>query len=427
MRSKTETPRRRLVWTRNWVYTTVARWLLRGPLLAALRRWWPIAGIRRVWIVTRYEDVCKVLDRDQEFTVPYGRRMNALIGEFVIGMDDGPRHRRAREVLDRADHRHSPGAHRAALERIECQAAETAAALLDAADGSIDVVRGLSEPVVHAGIVDYIGIDVPAATLFKWCRSIGWDVFLNPQGNARVAREAEEAATAIRAILDARIDERRCVLSHTDAEPNGNTTLLDRLLVLDPSSEAQDAVDHKALRATIAGLILVWAVSIPRATALAVDELLRRRELARARSAAQAGDDDLLARHLFEALRFETLAPALPRVCSGTRLGRGAQARDIPAAATVIAFTGSAMTDPRAVRRPRRFRADRDRRDYTLHFGRGAHSCWGEGIATAQMVAIAKALLAREGLKRAPGPAGKLIIEGAFPTQLGVTFAPERT
>ncbi|MCA1569077.1 MAG: cytochrome P450 [Chloroflexi bacterium] len=406
---------------RKRLYTSVTRWLLRGPLLAALRRWRPIARVGGVWLVTRHADVCEVLDRDRDFGVPYGAKMQALIGPFVLGLDDETQHRRTREVLDRADNRNEPEAYREGLQRIERRAGELAEALLDDAGGAIDVVRELSDPVVHAGIADYLGVEaLDARTLLRWCRAIGWDVFLNPRDDARVAREAKEAAAEMLALIEARIDERKRGLAEADAGRNEPKTLLDRLL----TDRAADALDDATVRSTIAGLMVVWAVAVPRATALAVDELLRRREILDAQAAARTGVDDVWMRYFFEALRFETLAPAVARNCHGARLSGDARARVIPAEATVVAVTGSAMMDPRVVAEPKSFRGSRDPIEYGLHFGRGAHACWGEGIATAQMRAIGRALLRREGLRRSKGPAGKLIIEGAFPSQLGVAFDP---
>jgi len=139
---------------RKRLYTDVSRWLLRGPLLTALRRWRPIARVRGLWVITRHADVCEVLDRDGDFTVPYGPKMGALIGPFVIGIDDAERHRHAREALDHADRRHEPDTHREDIRRVADRASELAEALLDDAGGSLDVVQGLSDPVVHAGIAD---------------------------------------------------------------------------------------------------------------------------------------------------------------------------------------------------------------------------------------------------------------------------------
>lgn len=406
-----------MISVRKRLFTDVSRWLLRGPLPAALRRWRPIARIRKVWVISRHADACEVLDRDGDFAVPYRPKMDKHFGPFVMGIDDESRHRRAREALDRADHRHEPDRHREELQRVERHAGTVADALLDGADGAIDVVHELSDRVAHAGIAQYVGIEAPdAATLLRWCRAIGSDIFLNPLDNAGMARKAEEAATELRRLVDARIDEREPLVRERsdDAE-----TLLDRLLV-------SDDLDEEAVRGAVMGLVVLWAIAVPRATALAFDELLRRPELSDAQSAARSGDDQLLVRYLFEALRFEPLAPAVARVCQGATLSGDPRKRVVKPDSTVVAVLGSAMMDPGVVADPKRFHGTRDPGEYGLHFGRGAHACWGEGIAMAQMTAISRALLRREGLRRSAGSSGKLVLEGAFPTQLGVAFEPTR-
>lgn len=395
------------------LYTALGRWVLRGPPLSALRRWRPLARIRGVWLVSRHAGASEVLERDGDFAVPYGPKMEPLIGPFLLGLADEGRHGRVREALDRADRRHDPEASRELLRGVAGNAESAADALLDGSDGAIDVVTGLSDPVVHAGIANYLGVEAPdAATLLRWCRAIGWDIFFNPRKSSRVAAAAEEAAAELMALVDASIEERRRAALGAEA-PAG--TLLDRL-------RGGEGLDEQELRSTVAGLTVVWAVAVPRATALAVDELLRRPELVGAQAAARAGESHGLALHLLEALRFETLAPAVPRICQGAVLSGDPRQGSIPAGATVVALTGSAMMDPEVVPDAKRFRADRDPDEYSVHFGRGAHACWGEAIATAQMTAIASALLRREGVRRARGSAGRLLVEGAFPIQLGVTF-----
>ena len=56
----------------------------------------------------------------------------------------------------------------------------------------------------------------------------------------------------------------------------------------------------------------------------ALEQLLRRPDaLAGAQQAARDGDDKLLAGYFFEAMRFDPLGPALPRVATQTERHRG--------------------------------------------------------------------------------------------------------
>jgi cytochrome P450 len=88
----------------------------------------------------------------------------------------------------------------------------------------------------------------------------------------------------------------------------------------------------------------------------------------------------------------------------------------------LIAGTQSAMFDGRRVPHPTRFDPDRPPSAYML-FGHGLHWCAGAAIAEAQITQTLKALLVRDGLRRAPGRAGRLARLGPFPQHLVVRFA----
>jgi cytochrome P450 len=152
--------------------------------------------------------------------------------------------------------------------------------------------------------------------------------------------------------------------------------------------------------------------------------LLRRPDaLARAQQAASDGDNASLAGFFFEAMRFDPLAPALPRLA--TREGRLAigtrRATTIPAGAAVYAAFSSAMMDERRVPSPRQFNPRRLPHEY-LHFGYGLHMCFGIHMNQALLPLMLKPLLTRAHLRRAPGQAGRLSKSGAFSNALHVRY-----
>jgi cytochrome P450 len=73
----------------------------------------------------------------------------------------------------------------------------------------------------------------------------------------------------------------------------------------------------------------------------------------------------------------------------------------------VLAVNLSAMFDPLRVAAPESFRTDRPWDDYIL-WGYGMHTCFGGHINAAVMPAILKPLLAKPGLRRAAGAAGRI-------------------
>jgi cytochrome P450 len=83
--------------------------------------------------------------------------------------------------------------------------------------------------------------------------------------------------------------------------------------------------------------------------------------------------------------------------------------------------TLSAMFDPDGFPDPKRFRIDRDVRSY-LHFGWGMHQCFGLGINMVMIPEIMAAMLRLDGLRRAPGRAGRVVLDGPFPDRLVLEF-----
>jgi len=146
--------------------------------------------------------------------------------------------------------------------------------------------------------------------------------------------------------------------------------------------------------------------------------------LAGAAAAARAGDDAALAAHVFEALRFDPVNPIIyRRATRPTEIARGsARGRAVPEGAMVLASNLSAMFDPLVVAAPGDFRTDRPSRDYML-WGAGLHTCFGGHINQVSIPGLLKPLLARPGLRRAEGSAGRIDMAGtSFPVHLWVEF-----
>jgi cytochrome P450 len=157
----------------------------------------------------------------------------------------------------------------------------------------------------------------------------------------------------------------------------------------------------------------------------ALDQLLERPQvLASAQAAARAGADALLAAHVFEAFRFNPINPVIYRraVCDATIAAGSLRAREIPKGTMVLASNLSAMFDPLKIEAPESFRTDRPWGEYML-WGYGMHTCFGAHINRSVMPAILKPLLAKPGLRRAPGNAGRIDGGGTpFPQHFSVEW-----
>jgi cytochrome P450 len=155
-----------------------------------------------------------------------------------------------------------------------------------------------------------------------------------------------------------------------------------------------------------------------------MEQLLRRPEaFAEAQQAAKGNDDQKLAALIFEAMRFDPLAPALLRTAAEDyKIAAGSlRARTIRKGTTVAAGVRSAMHDGRRVPHPETF--DPTRRPYQyMHFGYGLHTCFGLYINMALLPLMLKPVLQCNNLRRAASPDGHLTKQGIFAERLVVTY-----
>ena len=154
----------------------------------------------------------------------------------------------------------------------------------------------------------------------------------------------------------------------------------------------------------------------------AMEQLLRRPDaLADAHTAAVDGNDAVLYDIVLEAMRFDPLAPGLPRIAlMDWTVARGTKrSTTIPKGATVLAAFASAMMDERRVPEPQRFRRGRLPYEY-IHFGSGMHECFGRHINHATLHRMLKPLLRRPNLRRAEGRYGRLQKTGIFAARIYV-------
>jgi cytochrome P450 len=363
--------------------------------------------------VTRRPDVLDVLSRDDDFGVVYGPRMEMITGgeNFFLGMQDTPRY--TRDVSNM----------RLAVRRDDVPAivapfmAATAAELVAGASGTIDVPQALTIPAAWRLLDHYFGTPGPSqAAMAEWTTTLFWYLFLDLQANPAFDARAETAAVAFRNWLDGHIAARK-------AAGGGRDDILGRCIAM--QGGGLPGTTDKDIRNNLIGLLIGELPTTSAASILALDELLDRPEaLAGACAAARAGDDALLAAHIFEALRFRPLNPVIYRraMRDATVAGGRIRARRIPKGTMVMASNLSAMFDPLAIPHPNAFRTDRPWETYIL-WGYGLHACFGAHLNRASLPAILKPLLAKRNLRRADGAAGRIDNAGTpFPVHFYVAF-----
>jgi cytochrome P450 len=290
------------------------------------------------------------------------------------------------------------------------KAAET---LVDAAPGRLDVVKELGDVVPVQFVGDYIGTPTPEGNVFApQSATISAYLFL-PVGDFR--DKALEYGKAMRTVLTSQIARRK-------QQRGARDDVLERCLVMQDAG--MPGMDDKTLLNNLFGMVVAIIPTTSAAVAKAIDELLRRPEqLAGAQAAAQAGDTKLVTQYVYEALRFNPLGPGVFRnaaqdfeVAGGT-----SHATTIPAGRPVLVALQSASFDGDRVASPHEFQLDRPLPEY-LHYGFGLHTCFGRYINAVQIPLIVQAVLRKRNLRRAAGEAGKLQVDGPFPSSLTVEF-----
>ena len=396
------------------------------PLFALLRAVRPVCHVpfQSLVLVTRYDDVAEVLRNDSAFGVPYGPKIELMAGEnFLLGFDDGDRYQRDRALVVCT---FPPADVRSLAER----AAKRAGQILRDNPAGVDAMKALVTPVLLDICQDYFGVLVKDRDFPLWAMAASGYLF-EPFGDDAVQRtQAEAGAQRLRDALDHSIKR-----AHGHIGGGGKPrTVIERLVEMQRRNHAEPS------DTTILALIITMIVAmVPTGTLAAgnmLEILLRRPDMmAQAQAAAHTGDDDLLRRCLFEALRFLPVSPVWPRDCKGD-VGRDSfvlapdtrRATPVRKGSRVLAATQSAMFDSRRVPRPRRFDPARPEFDpacpdsHSMVLGYGPHRCLGAAIASAVIPAILKPLLRRPTLARAPGAGGRRRFYGVFPEELSVTY-----
>jgi cytochrome P450 len=364
-------------------------------------------------IVTRHEDVKEVLRRDDDFAVVYEPRMRMITGgdNFFLGMADTPEYTRDTSHMRLAMRREDVEA------VIRPFAARRAAELVDAATGRIDVPQDLTLRVPAQLVGTYFGTPGPSEQdLIAWTTIMFWYLFIDLGADPAVIAEATQAAQQCRDYLDATVRERKAAGTTAD-------DVLGRCLAMQ-ATQAPGTGDL-AIRNNLIGLMIGAVPTTSKAAVHALDQLLDRPEaLAGAQKAARDDNNVQLAAHVFEALRFNPVNPLIyRRAVRDAVIARSTlRARTIPAGTMVMAVNLSAMFDPLQIASPNSFRIDRPWGDYIL-WGDGLHTCFGAHINRALIPTILKPLLAKPGLRRAAGAAGRIDQNGTpFPAHLVVEF-----
>jgi cytochrome P450 len=390
------------------VKSFLLRLLLRRRPWLWLRRhlptwWWPLTNFL---LFARHDDTVDVLRRDRDFGVPYLAKMEALGAIFVLGLDRSKDNERQHAALHSA-------LSAIDLPGVDRQARAETWDKLRACEGRIDIVTGVTEPVLMRSIEAYLGTGPSDEQQLRDARDVFWDIFINPFNDPWVHEVAKVAAERLLNQVGAVVADRRAQWGR-GGQPGHD--VLGRLLQMDTLGNGPQ-LTNKELVASLVGLLVAWVTSVSRTMAFTFDELLGQpKALASAKACACAGDGAGVTEALVEAMRLEPSVPAIERVClRDCRVGGKVIKRDTR---VMVALT-SAMLDPKGVPHAPDFLTGR-RQDAYLQYGHGLHSCLGRQISLVQMTAIATVMLSRPNVRR--GSRLKLPFTYPYPRRLDLKF-----
>jgi cytochrome P450 len=399
-----------------WVMETVVPFGLR--VLRALP-WNRRLG--SVVIASRYDEVREVFLNSDAFRVPYKKNLD------VIMQNKGPGHGFFLSMDDTDEYRRDTGAMRKVVrisdipERLVPAVERLGESIVEEGRGRLEVVDQLVRRITFEVYQDYFGVPDPPGQDMRVLATRLFEFQFVDTGDPALRAEVEAIAPALHAHIQSLMDARR------DSGVLGDD-VLGRCLAMQADEERErpehTAFDDDHIRRSLLGFIVGGPPQPPMVVPQALEQLLRRPDaLLGAQQAARANDDKRLAGHVFEAMRFDPLAPFLQRVARRrTSIAAGTRrAVEVGDGDTVLVAFSSAMMDGRRIRDPRAFDPERLPHEY-IHFGYGLHQCFGIHMNMALLPLMLKPLLRRENLRRAPGPDGRLRKRGAFADRLVVLY-----
>jgi cytochrome P450 len=384
--------------------------------LAILRRVKPILVVGKYGVVTRHDDVREVFATDAAFGVIYNANLRVITGNepFFLGLPDTPQYHAQldamRAVVLASD-----------LPALGDKAEALAEAIVAASNGRVEVVS-LIRAVTFGLIAPYFGVPEPAqGRLDVWATRLFEYQFTGSPSDTALLAQVNEIAPVFRAHIDATIAARKTAPGSNAA---GGAAWGDDVLgrCLKRQQAGTPGYTDAEIRTALLCMVVGGPPQPPMVVPQGMEQLLRRpAALAAAHAAAVSNNDAALHDIVLEAMRFDPLAPGLPRLAltDWTVAAGTSRATLIPKGTTVLAAFASAMMDQRRLPEPQAFRPGRLPYEY-IHFGYGMHECFGRYINHATLHRMLKPLLRRPGLRRADGAEGHLKKNGIFSERLVV-------
>jgi cytochrome P450 len=362
------------------------------PHLAELRESLPVHhSALGPWVVTRYEDVARLLRDPAIANGPVSSDQAAVHGAaglaragipLPVNALDRPAHARVRALVTAALGR--------ATERVEGGVQRHVDRLLDridGCDGTADVVEDLAYPLPLAVLCEMLGVPETDGGLIR-----AWGHALGEAGDPERLVGEERRAAAVTAQTEFAAYVTDLVLRRRRARGDD---LVSELM----------AARHRGDRLSAAELVVNAMFVVVNGYHNTVNliangtlALLRHPDqLARLRA-----DPALAAGAVEELLRFDSPIHSIARTATGEIQ---VAATPVPAGSQLMLLVAAAHRDPAAFPEPDRLDIGRTGAPRTLAFGGGAHHCPGAGLARAEARAALSGLALRfPGLRLAGEP-----------------------
>jgi len=336
------------------------------PLFASLRQSSPVLRVeqfrRETFMVTRYDDVARVLRDNDTFSSRANAQLSEVMGRNIIQMD-GQEHQKHRQIVQYAFHFKSIAA-------LEDYMRETVHQLIDrfAGEGHANLVEQFSEPFPIRVIAKLSGVTIQDFDQFK-------QYALDIIGFTKDAAKGLAASRAMKEFLLPIIAERR-------AEPIDD--VLSRLATGEVDGQK---LDDEEIVSFMRLLLPAGAETTFRWIGSTLYALLHHP----AQFAEVLADRSLVGNALEETLRWET-----PVLFVGRETTRDVEVAgvEIPANKLVTPVIGSANRDESRYPDPDRWDLHRGADDH-LSFGGGRHFCLGYHLARIEARIALDAILDR--------------------------------
>jgi cytochrome P450 len=401
----------------------VRRWIDQEPLpfFKELRARRPILITPKFTLVTRFDDVREVLSMPRVFTVePYVSKM----ADYLMRHDDNALHTREKSLMQAILNRDDLPAVRAMVGRIGRE-------ILDAANGSIELVNSFCRMVPATLVREYFGLTgAKRRDLIEWSYWNQRNTFHNqpfnllpPEKSKYIIDRHNETSKELGMYIIELIARRTVQVKAEEITFSTVVRLSDDIVtrMLRSDFPKQMDFDIKRLGLNAGGLLIGAIETTSQAVAQIIQYLMDHPEwLDKAKAAALRDSTDEFDGIVWEALRFVPITPYLFRTAaSDYKAGKGTEHATLLRAGThVLPVTLSAMFDERAFESPDEFIPQRNWYNY-FHFGFGSHECLGRYVGMVMIPEMARQVLSRQDI-RASAPIDYK--SGPFPEEYNLSW-----